>query len=141
MQRGHGRAVVVGDERAQHADRGLEIARAVAQQRAGDLDAQVTRAQERARTPQRRLGLRAAPGAHVGRDGRERLLAAARVRGQVEHERRRAAQRLRQARRRCGRRAAQREGPENRPRPARSTPAIATGTARFLSIGALTRAG
>ena len=114
VERGHGSAVVVGDERAQHADRGVHLARAVAQQRAGDLHAQIARAEQRAGAPQRRRGLRPVSGAHVGGDRRERLLAAPRLGGEVEHERRRALQRRRGARSRGRGRTAQREGAEHR---------------------------
>jgi hypothetical protein len=84
MQGRHGSAVVIGHERAQDADGGVHLARAVAQQGARDLHAQVAGAEQRAGAPEGGLGLSPAPRADVGRQGRKGRLPASRLVRQIE---------------------------------------------------------
>ena len=142
MERRHGRPVVVGGERAQHADRGVRLARAVAQQRPRDLHAQIARAEQRAaRAAAPPPPARARPARDVGRDGRE---SGARrrvgLRRQIEHERRRALSGADERGAAAGAGLRSAKAPSTATATTR-TPATATGRARFLSMRAATRAG
>jgi hypothetical protein len=81
MERGHGGAVVVGDERAQNADRRINLARAIAQERSGDLNPHIPCAEQRAGAAQGRRSRSAPARRDLGGDLGEGGVSAPRVRG------------------------------------------------------------